>query len=50
MKTGLSKSSIYNLISAKDFPQRVSLGSRSMGFLENEVNGWIASRAARRAI
>jgi prophage regulatory protein len=48
-RTGLSKSTIYTLLAQGDFPKRISLGARSMGFLESEFNDWVASRAARRA-
>lgn len=48
-RTGLSKSTIYTLLSQGDFPKRISLGARSMGFLESEFNQWLELRAARRA-
>ncbi len=48
-KTGLSRSTVYNLIANSDFPKRISLSPRSMGFLEREVDAWIESRANQRA-
>ncbi len=45
-KTGLSRSTIYNLIKSGDFPQQVRLSVRTMGFLEHEVDAWIAGRVA----
>ena len=47
-RTGLSKSTIYMLLANGDFPKRISLGARSMGFLESEFNHWLEARAARR--
>ena len=48
-RTGLCRSTIYTLLTAGDFPKRISLGTRSMGFLESEFNQWLEARAARRA-
>ena len=47
--TGLSKSTIYTLLSQNDFPKRIPLGPRSIGFLESEFNQWLEARAARRS-
>lgn len=45
-KTGLSRSTIYSLIKAGDFPKQIHLSPRTMGFLESEIDAWIASRVA----
>lgn len=50
-KTGLSRSSIYLRMSNNEFPQSISLGSRSIGWLESDINEWLedciaASKAA----
>jgi prophage regulatory protein len=47
-KTGLSRSTIYVLLSHGEFPAQIKLSPRAMGFLESEVDAWIASRAAAR--
>ena len=47
-KAGLSRSAIYNLEKAGDFPARISLGARSVGWLESEVQAWIESRVEAR--
>lgn len=44
-RTGLGKSSIYAKIKTGDFPQPVRLGPRSIGFLEENINNWIETRA-----
>lgn len=40
-KIGLSRSSIYNLIDDGNFPQRVKLSKRAIGFYEHEIDAWI---------
>jgi len=40
-KTGLSRATIYLKISKKTFPSPISLGERSVGWLESEVEAWI---------
>ena len=47
--TGLGKSKIYELQSAGDFPMRVQITAHSVGWIEEEVQTWIAGRAAARA-
>lgn len=47
--TGLGKSKIYELQSAGDFPMRVQITAHSVGWIEEEVQNWIAGRAAARA-
>jgi prophage regulatory protein len=46
LKTGLSRSTIYTLIKLGDFPQQIKLSPRTMGFLESEIDAWIAARVA----
>ena len=45
-RTGLSRSSIYAAIKAGTFPAPVALCEKSVGWLQHEVEGWIASRVA----
>lgn len=40
-RTGLSRSSIYLRISQGRFPKPISLGERSVGWVESEVNDWL---------
>lgn len=53
-RTGLSHSSIYDKINPKSplhdpsFPRQVSLGAGSVGWIEEEVVAWIASRMVAR--
>lgn len=43
-RTGLSRSTIYLRVSEGTFPKPVNLGARAVGWLEAEINGWLASR------
>ncbi len=43
-RTGLSRSTIYLRIAAGSFPKPVNLGSRAVGWLESEIDGWLNSR------
>ncbi len=47
-KTGLSRSTIYALLSRSEFPQQIKLSTQAMGFLESEIDAWIDSRIANR--
>lgn len=49
-KTGLSKSSIYDLMAQGHFPQTIRLGGRSVAFVEAEVEAWMAERIAARNV
>ena len=49
-RTGLTRSMIYALVKASDFPAPINLGARAVGWLESEIDKWIADRieASRR--
>ncbi|WP_367872970.1 helix-turn-helix transcriptional regulator [Luteolibacter sp. Populi] len=47
-RTGLSRSTIYALIAKNDFPRHVPLGMRCVGWLESEIDSWIATRVGER--
>lgn len=47
-KVRLSVSTIYERVAAGDFPKALALGKRRRGWLEDEVDRWIAERAAER--
>lgn len=48
-KTGLTRSGIYDLVKRQLFPAPVSLGGRSVAWIESEVDAWIAARIAEHA-
>jgi prophage regulatory protein len=43
-KTGLSRSTIYNLINAGQFVPKIQISVRAIGFLNSDVELWIAGR------
>ncbi len=47
-KTGLSRSRIYQYISEQKFPSNVSLGGRSVAWVESEIDRWIESVIGHR--
>jgi len=51
-RTGLSRSTIYLRISEGSFPKPVSLGARSVGWIESEIQDWLEKRikASRKAV
>ena len=42
--TGLGRSMIYQLEAQQHFPCRVRIGARAVGWVEAEVQGWLAGR------
>lgn len=46
--SGLSRSTIYELMKAKNFPQAVKLGTHSVGWVESEVRDWVNHLIAAR--
>lgn len=47
-QTGLARSTIYKYIDAGSFPKPVPLGGRSVGWVESEVQDWIAHAIQQR--
>jgi len=43
-RTGLSRSTLYARISEGLFPTPIALGRRAVGWLESEIDDWIARR------
>ncbi|MCJ8168366.1 helix-turn-helix transcriptional regulator [Atopomonas sediminilitoris] len=46
--TSLSTSEIYRRIAADTFPAQVTLGPKSVAWIEGEIMAWCESLAARR--
>jgi prophage regulatory protein len=42
--TALSRSSVYRLMEAGEFPVSIRLGARSIAWVEEEVQNWIQQR------
>lgn len=45
---GLSRSTVYDLISRDAFPAQVSLGGKNVAWLASEVGSWMSDRIAAR--
>jgi len=43
-RTGLSRSTIYLRIQEGTFPRPINLGVRAVGWIENEIEAWLAER------
>lgn len=43
-RTGLSRSLLYRMLDAGDFPRPIKLGERVNGWRDNEIEDWIAQR------
>lgn len=43
-RTGLSRSTIYDHIGSENFPRQISLGARSVGWIETDIEQWIEGR------
>lgn len=46
--TGLARSTVYKYVAEGLFPKPVSLGDRSVGWVESEVHDWILARIEQR--
>lgn len=46
-RTGLPKSTLYKMVSTKQFPAPVQLTARSVGWVEADVDIWIQERITR---
>lgn len=46
--TGLSRAMIYRLQAAQRFPQSVPITTHAVGWIESEVQEWLATRVFER--
>ena len=42
--TGLSRSTIYLRMANNEFPRPISLGGRSVGWIEEDINEWLEKK------
>ena len=47
-RTGLARSTIYQMMHEGRFPRPVRLGGRAVAWLETEINDWVDARIAER--
>ena len=43
-RIGLSRSMIYQLEAEQRFPHRIKIGLRAVGWVESEIQAWLAQR------
>lgn len=43
-RTGLARSTLYERVRLGEFPKPISLGPRSVGWIDSDVSGWIVGR------
>lgn len=48
-RTGIGRSRVYELEKAESFPKHIKLGPQSVGWIEHEVDEWIAARMRERS-
>lgn len=48
-RTGRSRSTIYEYMGAGQFPKCIPIGGRNVGWLESEIDAWIAACIQSRA-
>ena len=46
-QTGLSRSTLYDYIRAGRFPPPVRVGDRAVGWIEAEIDAWLAAQVER---
>lgn len=47
-RTGLSRSTLYELVARGEFPRPVRLTARAVGWIELEVSAWVNARVQER--
>jgi prophage regulatory protein len=48
-KTGLPKSSIYRQISENTFPKQISIGTKTVVWLESDIQKWMEEKINKAA-
>jgi len=48
--TGLSRSTIYEMMKSKSFPANVRIGARVVAWLTTDIEEWAKNRCAQRRI
>lgn len=48
-RTGLKRSSLYQMMADGEFPPSVKLGKRAVGWTDSSISAWLESRQSRPA-
>ncbi len=43
-RTGLCRSTIYNLMNRNEFPKKVMITERCVGWVEDDIHDWIVQK------
>ena len=49
-RTGLSRATIYLMISRGEFPRQKQIGPRAVGWLESDIESWINKIAGENSV
>ena len=49
-QTGLSRSTIYEMIGRGEFPRQFSLGPRAVGWSSEDVSAWVNSKMGESSV
>jgi prophage regulatory protein len=49
-RVGICRASIYQNMGQGTFPKSISLGARAVGWLESEIDAWLAERIQKRSV
>ena len=49
-RIGIGRAQLYRKLDAGEFPEPVRVGKKSVRFLEDDIEQWIASRPRRNAV
>lgn len=49
-RTGLARSTIYDMVSKGEFPEPIRLTASSVGWVSAEIDDWLLSRALSRKL
>ncbi|SBT11947.1 AlpA family transcriptional regulator [Vibrio celticus] len=47
--TGISRSSLYKYLNEGQFPPPISLGARSVAWIDHEIQAWITTKMKQRS-
>lgn len=48
LRTGLTRTRLYDMIAKREFPHPISLSVRTVGWIEGEIVSWLVDRMKMR--
>lgn len=49
-RTGLGRSTVYEAMGEGKFPKKIQLGTRAVGWLESDIDQWVAQKIAESRV